>query len=300
MIMADIKFDGLGVALVTPFKKDFSIDFEALEKLIEHVISGGCDYIVALGTTAETPTLSDQEKNQLSNFILKKVNYRIPLVIGIGGNNTMGVVREINSRNLNGYSAILSVTPYYNKPSQEGLIEHYKTINKVSPLPIILYNVPGRTGVNLSARSTLKLAELSQNFCGIKEASGKIDQCQEIITKAPSNFRLISGDDALIFSLMNIGAKGVISVLANAFPHEVKNLVSLCKESRIKDGENCQKLMLPLIGHLFEEGNPGGIKALLSQMGFMENILRLPLVSVSNTVKDNLAKEASVFFSKND
>lgn len=295
MTMADINLEGLGVALVTPFKEDFSIDFQALEILIEHVINGGCDYIVVLGTTAETPTLSEKEKKEISFFIKKQVNSRVPLVIGIGGNNTERVINDIKTRDLEGYSAILSVTPYYNKPTQEGLFQHFKAIGNVSPIPILLYNVPGRTGVNMTPTTSLRLAEFSDKFCGVKEASGKIDQCKEIIKDAPGNFHVISGDDALICPLMKIGAKGVISVLANAFPCEVQKLVSLCQKSKFDEAEICQKNLQPLISHLFEDGNPCGIKAVLSQLGMIKNILRLPLVPVSEYVERNLAKESSVF-----
>lgn len=286
---------GLGVALVTPFKEDLSIDYEALGNLISHVITGGVDYIVVLGTTAETPTLSLEEKNEVARFIRKKTDNQVPLVLGIGGNNTKGVINDILSRDLDGYSAILSVTPYYNKPTQEGLYLHFKEISQASPLPILLYNVPGRTGVNLSAATTLRLVETCPNICGIKEASGDINQAKEIIDKAPSKFNLVSGNDSDIYSIMQLGGKGVISVLANAFPAEVKKIVSLCNNRQFEEAKKLQEDLNPLIGHLFEDGNPGGVKALLTQLGLVKNILRLPLVPVGRTVYENLSKKSAKY-----
>ena len=290
--MSEIKLDGLGVALATPFKKDFSIDYEALEKLIEHVIEGGCDYLVVLGTTAETPTLSHDEKDELSRFIREKNAARLPLVIGIGGNDTMKVVSDIKRRDLEGYSAILSVTPFYNKPSQEGLYQHYKAITEVSPLPLILYNVPGRTGVNLTARTVLRLSEMSEKIIGVKEASGNITQSEEIINNSQRGFKVISGDDNLIYPLMQKGAVGVISVLANVFPKTAKQLVELCLSKHYNEAQSLQNQLQPMVRYLFEDGNPGGAKALLSRQGLMQNILRLPLVPVRKETEENLIKEA--------
>lgn len=288
LLMSQVNLSGLGVALITPFKTDLSVDFNALENLIRHVIKGGCDYIVALGTTAETPTLSPEEKKEITHFIKEKVNGEIPLVIGIGGNSTHHVIKDILSRDLEGYSAILSVAPYYNKPTQEGLYQHFKAICEASSLPVILYNVPGRTGVNLTSRTTTELSKLSEKVYGIKEASGNIEQSQEIIKEAPSRFNLISGNDSDITKLMKIGAKGVISVLANAFPAETKKLVNLCREGKYKDAEGYQESLATIIKPLFEDGNPAGVKYVLSKMGLAENILRLPLVPVGETVKKKL------------
>ena len=290
--MADLKIDGLGVALTTPFKEDLSIDYESLEQLIDYVINGGCDYLVALGTTAETPCLSYEEKLIVTKFIKEKNDGRVNLVLGIGGNNTAQVIEEIKRRDLDGYEAILSVTPYYNKPTQEGLYRHYKAISEASPLPVILYNVPGRTGVNLSADTTIRLSNLPSNICGIKEASGKTEQCERIINGAHQGFKLISGDDGSISPLMKIGASGVISVLANAFPQKVRKLVDLCKAKRFDEAEVLQNKMQSIIGHLFEDGNPAGVKALLAQKGIMKNILRLPLVPVSSRIEEKLYIEA--------
>lgn len=284
------RLSGLGVALVTPFKTDHSIDYEALAKIINHVISGGCDYIVALGTTAETPTLTKEEKIILTDFIREETAGRVPLVIGIGGNNTKAVCDDIASRDLSGYSAILSVAPYYNKPSQEGIFQHYKAISETSPLHIILYNIPGRAGVNITAKTTLRLAEFSSKFIGVKEASGNIEQCEEIIKNSPKDFFLISGDDSTTYSLMKIGAKGVISVLANAYPKYVRRLVSLCEGKSWELAEDLQNLTNPLIRHLFEEGNPAGVKDALSKLGLIENVLRLPLLPVSCCLSEKISK----------
>lgn len=289
--MADVNLTGLGVALVTPFKKDLSIDYVALERLLDKVSLGECDYIVVLGTTAETPTLSLDEKFILTKFIKEKINGNLPLVLGIGGNCTEAVVNDILRSDLDGYCAILSVTPFYNKPSQEGLFMHFKTICDVSPLPILLYNVPSRTGVNLSAKTTIKLANYSEKICGIKEASGNLQQAAEIVNNTPSGFAVISGNDGDIFPMMRIGAAGVISVLANAFPNEVKKLVSLCTNHNFDIAETYQQKLSGIIGPLFEEGNPSGIKDVLTQMGIIENVLRLPLVPVSGHVEEKLKHE---------
>lgn len=297
--MASVKFDGLGVALITPFKNDKSVDFDCLEKITEHVIAGGCDYIVALGTTAETPTLSYQEKEAITATIRKVNNGRVPLVIGIGGNSTQNVINDIKSRDLDGFNAILSVTPYYNKPSQEGLYQHFKAISENSPLPIILYNVPGRTGVNLTSRTTIRLTHL-ENICGIKEASGNMDQCKEIINEVSENFFVCSGNDSDICKLMNIGGSGVISVLANAFPKEVKSIVESCRNGKFADAEVELEKYKDLIKHLFEDGNPSGIKALMNHLGFANNILRLPLVPVSLTTYNNIVKASKNFFQNPD
>lgn len=290
--MAEANINGLGVALVTPFNEDLTIDYEALERLIEHVIDGGCDYIVALGTTAETPTLTKEEKLILTDFIREQSAGRVPLVLGIGGNNTREVCEELTNRDLRGYCAILSVTPYYNKPSQEGLYQHYKQISEASPLPVILYNVPGRTGVNLSASTTIRLANDFSNICAIKEASGNLNQCHEIINGAPQNFKLISGDDSATCELMNMGAKGVISVLANAYPVHMRRLVSLCEACCNKESESMQELLKELISPLFEEGNPAGIKSALADLGIIQNRLRLPLVSVTPYMADKIKTAA--------
>ena len=293
--MAELNLEGLGVALITPFNPDNSIDFSSLEKIVNHTIEGGCDYLVALGTTAETPTLSLLEKEKITRFICEINNNRVPLVVGIGGNNTSAVCHDILSRDLSGYSAILSVAPFYNKPTQEGLYQHFKAISEASPLPVILYNVPGRTGVNLTAITTLKLCALGDVIAGLKDASGNPEQSKEIIEAAPKNFSLFSGNDSDTMELMKQGAKGVISVLANAMPRQMKKLVKLCQERNYVEASAYQKELKPLIGHLFEDGNPAGVKALLSESGLCKNILRLPLMPVSKKVEEHILKEASKF-----
>lgn len=293
--MTDFNYEGVGVALPTPFDSNGAIDFLALEKIINHVIDGGVDYIVALGTTAETPTLTKEEKYKLTDFIREIVAGRKPMVIGIGGNNTKAVTIKMKSYDLRGYSAILSVTPYYNRPTQEGLFQHFKYISEESPLPIILYNVPTRTGVNLEAETTLRLANYSSKIVAIKEASGKVEQCKEIIKKAPKGFNLISGDDSSTYGLMQIGAKGVISVMANALPHSIVDFVKFCREKDSESALQCHKQYLPLLHQLFEEGNPSGLKALLGRMGLCENILRLPLVPVNKELEEIIIKEANSF-----
>lgn len=294
--MDDLKLNGLGIALATPFKRDFSIDYEALGKMINHTVSGGCDYIVALGTTAETPTLTVDEKQKVAKFIKEKNAGKVPLVLGIGGNCTDRVIKDISTWDLTGYSAILSVTPYYNKPTQEGLYQHFKTISEVSPLPLILYNVPGRTGVNLTAETTLRLSLLI-NIVGIKEASGKLDQIKKIIKEGPDKFFVISGNDGDTTEVMKMGGNGVISVFANAMPDLMKKLVKLCQGKKWSQAESLQSKMGNIIKHLFEEGNPAGVKVLLNKLGICENTLRLPLVQVSKYMEEKLISELSYLLS---
>ena len=283
--MVPFLLNGLGVALATPFNNDYSIDFEALERLIEHIISGGADYLVVLGTTAETPTLNPEERILITDFVRETVNHRLPLVLGIGGNCTSRVVWEIQNRNLKDYSAILSVTPYYNRPTQEGLYIHYRTVADSSKLPLILYNVPGRTGVNLEAETTLRLAGNIDKIVGIKEASGNKKQVQKILKEKPDNFMVISGDDAATHDLIKMGACGVISVLANAFTNKIKTLVDLCCDEKFEQSERKQNELKELIHLMFADGNPAGVKCALSQLGIIKNILRLPLVPVSPAIE---------------
>lgn len=277
------KLTGMGVALITPFKEDESIDFEALARLVEHQIKNGTDYLVVCGTTAETPTLTEQEKDQLREFIIQVNNGRLPIVLGVGGNNTKLVVEKLKTTNLEGVDAILSVTPYYNKPSQEGLYQHYAAIAKASPKPVILYNVPGRTGVNMSASTTLRLAAEFKNICAIKEASGNFTQIDDIIKKKPEDFMVISGDDGITFPLITLGAVGVISVIGNAFPKEFSRMVRLALQGDYAKARLIHHSFTELIELLFVEGNPAGVKSMLALMGFIENQLRLPLVP--NTIK---------------
>ncbi|MDE6717949.1 MAG: 4-hydroxy-tetrahydrodipicolinate synthase [Muribaculaceae bacterium] len=276
--MHSFNLRGLGVALITPFKHDKSIDFDALENLVERLIEAKTDYIVVLGTTGETPSLFPEERKEIREFIKSKVAGRIPLVIGIGGNSTMGVVEELKTTDLSGFSAILSVVPYYNKPSQEGIFMHYKTISEASPLPVILYNVPGRTGVNMNASTTLRIAAECKNVIGIKEASGNFSQIQEIIRNKEDHFTVISGDDSITYPLMTLGAEGVISVIGNAYPKEFGKMVRLCLEGKFDKALPKHLQFTELFNLLFVDGNPAGVKCTLNAMGLIENELRLPLV----------------------
>ncbi len=286
--MARFDLRGMGVALITPFKKDKSIDFDALAKLVEYQIKSGADYLVVLGTTAETPALSAQEKADLKRFIADRVAGRVPLVIGCGGNNTAAVVEEVKTLDTNDFGAVLSVVPYYNKPSQEGIYQHYSAIAKASPLPIILYNVPGRTGVNMSAETTLRLAAAHPNIIGIKEASGNISQMDEIIKHKHSEFLVISGDDGITFPLITLGAAGVISVIGNAFPREFSKMVRLALEGEYDAARAIHHRFTDLFSLLFVDGNPAGVKCLLHAMGFIENELRLPLVPTRITTYEKI------------
>ncbi len=270
---------GVGVALITPFNEDNSIDYNAFVRLLKHIENGGASYVVIAGTTAETPTLTKEEKQILLEKAKKTVS--IPIVYGCGGYNTLEIIKELKETNLNGVSAILSVTPYYNKPTQNGLIHHYSMIAENCPLPIILYNVPGRTGCNLLPSTVFKLAEKYENIIGVKEASGDINQIMEIIRGKPENFYVISGDDNITLPLLSIGVCGVISVIANAFPAEWSELVSLALNDKYQEARKIHYRFLELCRLLFVEGNPAGIKAVLSILGLCKNILRPPLVPVS-------------------
>lgn len=278
-----INLKGMGVALVTPFKHDKSIDYPALARLLEHIIHNNADYIVVLGTTAETATLTEEEKEAVRTFVVERVNRRVPLVLGLGGNNTKAITDSLQRDDFSDFCAILSVVPYYNKPSQEGMYQHYKAIAEASSLPVILYNVPGRTGVNMTAETTLRLARDFENIVGIKEASGNITQMDDIIKNKPDDFVVISGDDGITFPLMTLGAVGVISVIGNAFPYEFGRMVRLAL-----DGDYHRALMIhhrftELFSLLFVDGNPAGVKCVLNAKGFIENELRLPLVPTKIT-----------------
>ena len=276
--MINNKLTGMGVALITPFKTDESIDFDALARIVEHQIKNGTDYLVVCGTTAETPTLTEKEKDEVTRFVINCVAGRLPIVLGVGGNNTKAVVEKLKKFENNGVDAILSVTPYYNKPSQEGLYQHYAAIAKASPLPVILYNVPGRTGVNMLSATTLRLANEFKNICAIKEASGNFSQIDEIIKNKPADFMVISGDDGITFPLITLGAVGVISVIGNAFPREFSRMVRLALDGDYNSARTIHYRFTELIELLFVEGNPAGVKSMLAVMGFIENKLRLPLV----------------------
>ncbi len=271
---------GTGVAIITPFQPDFSIDYPALEKLIGHLITNGVEYIVTLGTTGETPVLSKEEKKQVAEFTYEKVNGRVPVVVGIGGNNTAEIIKELNSFPLSQATAVLSVSPYYSKPSQEGLYEHYRVLADASPKPVVLYNVPGRTGRNLAADTTLRLAE-HDNIGGIKEAAGDIVQAMQILKHRPENFLFTSGDDLLGLPFIACGGDGVISVIANCMPDLFSNLVRLSLENRLEEARAINNSLLDAYDLLFVENNPAGVKSFLTHMGLIQNVLRLPVTPVS-------------------
>ena len=286
--MSPINLSGMGVALITPFKEDESIDFDALARLLEYQIQNGTDYLVVLGTTGETPSLTEEEKRQIQRFVVERTRGRIPLVLGIGSNNTRTVVEHLYSDDLSGYDAILSVVPYYNKPSQEGIYQHYAAIAQASPLPIILYNVPGRTGVNMTAETTLRLARDFNNIIAIKEASGNITQMDDIIKNKPHDFMVISGDDGVTFPLITLGAVGVISVIGNAFPKEFSRMVRLALNGNYNQALTIHHRFTELFSLLFVDGNPAGVKCLLNLMGMIENKLRLPLVPTRITTYEKI------------
>ncbi len=287
--MAIQKFRGTGVALVTPFQKNGKVDLPALEKLVAHVIKGGIDFLVALGTTGETPTLSAVEKQEVLNAIVTYCDGKVPVVCGIGGNNTDEVLRQLKDMDLRGVDAILSVAPYYNKPSQEGMYLHFKAIAAATNKPIILYNVPGRTGSNLLPVTVLRLAADCNNIIAIKEASGNIPQCLELLHSKPDDFTVLSGDDDLVVAQMAIGMEGIISVAANCFTKDMTDVVNLALVNKFDKARKVHYKILPGIQLLFAEGNPAGVKAVLKQMGMCENILRLPLAPVSETTAKKIA-----------
>ena len=288
------KFSGTGVAIITPFNSDLSIDYKSLEKQIEHLISNNINYLVVLGTTGESVTQSESEKDELVRFIKEKVNKRVPIVLGMGSNNTQALVEKIKKTDFNGIDAILSVAPYYNKPTQEGLYQHFKAISEASPLPIILYNVPGRTSSNLSAKTTLRLAHDFKNIVAVKEASGDFSQVMYILKDKPEYFAVISGEDALTLPLISAGVSGVISVVANALPKEFSEMVQLALNDNFTEAKKIHYKLLEFIDTLFVEGNPAGVKEALSIKGITKNHLRLPLVPVSKEthqkLKDLLSK----------
>lgn len=286
--MAHFNFLGMGVALVTPFTSNKEIDFPALKRVIEHVVDNGADFLVALGTTGETPTLFPEERKAIKKFIKEETKGRIPLVIGVGGNNTAEIVEQLREEDFSGYSAILSIVPPYNKPSQEGIFCHFKAIAEASPLPVILYNVPGRTGVNMTADTTLRLAREVPGIIGIKEASGNIHQIQRLICEKPDSFVLLSGDDGMTYPLMTLGAQGVISVLGNAYPKDFSEMVHLCLEGNYIEAVDYHYKFREIIRLLFADGNPAGVKCVMHDMGLIENELRLPLVPVCETTASEI------------
>ncbi len=284
------QFRGTGVALITPFKADNSIDFDALEKLINYVIKGGVNYLVALGTTAETPTLTDEEKKAVLAFVIKVNAGRVPVVCGIGGNNTDEVVAQIKSFDLSEVDGILSVAPYYNKPSQEGIYQHFKSIAGATEKPIILYNVPGRTVTNILPSTVVRLAGECRNIVAIKEASGDIAQCMELIQTKPAGFSVLSGDDDLVLSQIAIGMEGIISVAANCFTNDFTYMVNAALVNKFDKARDIHYKLLNGVRLLFAEGNPAGVKCMLSNMGICENNLRHPLVPVTENTGSKIAE----------
>lgn len=279
---------GTGVAIVTPFDKNKSVDFKALEKVIDHIISGGVQYIVTLGTTGETPVLSKEEKVDIINFTFEYVNNRVPIVVGIGGNDTMSLLKDLNKFPINNALAILSASPYYNKPSQEGLFQHYKLIAENSPKPILLYNVPARTGRNMEASTTLRLSREVSNIVGIKEAGGNMIQCMELLKERPEGFIVVSGDDDLVLPQMACGMDGVISVVANALPKPFTKMINHCIDGDYKSAKKINDSLIPAYQLMFAENNPAGVKGFLAEMGLIENELRLPLVSLSLPIQQGI------------
>ncbi len=286
--MIQSKLRGMGVALITPFKEDESVDYEAIMRLVDYQLQNGTDFLVILATTAETPTLTLEEKKKIQKLIIERVKGKIPIVVGVGGNNTKVVVETLKNDDFTGIDAILSVVPYYNKPSQEGLYQHYKAIANATNLPIVLYNVPGRTGVNMTAETTLRIARDFKNVVAIKEASGNITQMDDIIKNKPANFNVISGDDGITFPLITLGAVGVISVIGNAFPREFSRMTRLALSGDYTNALTIHHKFTELFDLLFVDGNPAGVKSMLNAMGMIENKLRLPLVPTRITTFEKI------------
>lgn len=286
--MSRINLKGMGVALVTPFNDDESVDYIALSRLVDYQLQNGTAYLVVLGTTAETPTLTNDEKEKIIDLVVSRVNGKVPIVLGVGGNNTKAVLEELASRDFTGIDAVLSVVPYYNKPSQEGIYQHYKRIGEASPVPVITYNVPGRTGANMEADTIIRLATEVPNIVAVKEASGNMTQMDEIIKRKPKDFQVISGDDGVTFPLITLGAVGVISVIGNAFPREFSRMTRLALEGDYKSALTIHHSFNELFNLLFVDGNPAGVKCMLNMMGFIENKLRLPLVPTRITTYEQI------------
>ena len=288
--MARNIFRGLGIALVTPFTSDGQVDYKSLKRLVEYQIDNGADFLCILATTGETPCLTQDEKDKITQLV-KDVNHgRLPILKGCGGNNTAAVVEELRTADWSGIDGILSVCPYYNKPSQEGLYQHFKAISEASPLPVVLYNVPGRTGINLKPETTVRLANDCENIVAVKEASGSLEQVDEIIKNKPQRFDVLSGDDALTFSMVASGAAGVISVIGNALPKEFSRMIRLEFQGEYEPARKIHHMFAELYSLLFVDGNPAGVKALLHEMGFIENQLRLPLVPTKVSTLQKMAE----------
>jgi len=286
-----MNFSGLGVAMITPFDINGNIDYDRIPSIIDNIVSGSADYIVLLGTTGETALLSKKEKEALIKFVIKVNDNRLPMVIGIGGNNTDLVIEEIKNTDLNNFSAILSVSPYYVKPTQKGIIKHYSKISKESPIPLILYNVPSRTGSMIEKETFLEIINQNDNILGIKEASGNLSFAQDLIKTVPNNIKVICGDDQLALPILLSGGSGSISVIANAFPNKISEMIFLAKSENVKKAYDIHFELLEIVKLLFLEGNPTGIKELMSQLSFCSNILRLPLLSASDELSEKISKK---------
>jgi 4-hydroxy-tetrahydrodipicolinate synthase len=288
--MIQTKLKGMGVALITPFKEDESIDYNALMRMTDYLVQNNTDFLCVLGTTAETPTLTEEEKRVIKQMVVERVNGKIPILLGVGGNNTRAVAQSLRKDNYTGIDAILSVTPYYNKPSQEGLYQHYKVVSEATNLPIVLYNVPGRTGVNMAAETTLRIARDFKNVVAIKEASENITQMNDIIKNKPSDFDVISGNDDITFPLITLGATGVISVIGNAFPREFSHMIRLALQGDFANALTIHHKFTELFNLLFVDGNPAGVKSILNAMGMIENKLRLPLMPTRINTFDEIRR----------
>lgn len=282
-------FRGLGVAVVTPFTLDGAVDYPALKRLIRYQLDSGVDFLCILATTGETPCLTLDEKNKITELVKEENKGLVPILKYCGGNNTAAVIEEMKATDWSGIDGILSICPYYNKPSQEGLYQHFKAIASASPLPVVMYNVPGRTGVNMKAEATVRLAHDCENIVGIKEAAGSLEQVDEIIKGKPDRFDIISGDDALTFSMIASGAAGVISVIGNALPREFSRMIRLEFQGEYEAARRIHHMFTELYSLLFVDGNPAGVKALLNDMGYIENVLRLPLVPTTIKTKEKMA-----------
>ena len=288
--MKNNPFVGTGVALITPFNEDFTVDYKSLANIVEYSLQNGADFLVALGTTSEAPTLTVEEKNKVVDTIIDTANHRCPILLGLGGNNTQSVIENIKNQSFDGVDGVLSVVPYYNKPNQNGMFAHFKAVADASPVPVVLYNVPGRTGVNMQAATTIALSD-HNNIVAIKEASGNIQQIMEILRDKPSDFTVLSGDDAITQPLMSLGATGVISVAANAYPKQFCQMVHKMLDNAYSEALSIHYRLLKMNGLLFADGHPAGVKALMSHIGLCKNVLRLPLVPVSDTVLEKIKNE---------
>ena len=283
-------FKGLGIALITPFNASGAVDYVVLKQLVEYQLKNGADFFCILATTGETPTLTDDEKQRIKELVVEVVAGRVPILMGCGGNNTAAIVEELHTRDFSGIDGILSVCPYYNKPSQEGLYQHFKTIANATDMKVVLYNVPGRTGVNMKAETTVRLARDCKNIVAVKEASGNLEQVDEIIKHKPDTFDVISGDDALTFPMIACGAVGVISVIGNALPKEFSRMLRLEQNGEFEPARKIHHMFTDLFNLLFVDGNPAGVKAMLHEMGMIENVLRLPLVPTRLTTMQKISE----------